>query len=80
MSAEKNFQSESFSFLFVFWALLLVLNSVLGSVFSVLACASMLFSVTFNVGMLGVWDVEGAVKSCAQEEGDDGLSPSSIMR
>ena len=39
MSAEKNFQSGSESFLFVFWALFLFLYGVSGSVFAVLACA-----------------------------------------
>ena len=39
MSAEKIFQYESGGFLFVFWALWMVLYGVSGSVFAVLACA-----------------------------------------
>ncbi len=54
MSAEKKFQRGSADILFVSGALLLVLYGVSGSVFGVLACASMLFSVTFNVGMRDV--------------------------
>ncbi len=51
MSAEKNFQRVSADILFVSGALLLVLYGVSGSVFGVLACASMLFSVKFHVVM-----------------------------
>jgi hypothetical protein len=55
MSLEKNFQRESSEFLFVSEALLGFLYGVLGSVTGVLACASMLFSVKFHVGMRDVW-------------------------
>ncbi len=54
LCAEKNFQRGSADILFVSWALLLVLYGVSGSAFGVLACASMLVSVTFNVGMRDV--------------------------
>ena len=39
----------------MFGALFLFLYGVLGSVFACLACASMLVSVTFYVGMREVW-------------------------
>jgi hypothetical protein len=49
LSAEKIFQRESSAFLFVFWALFGFLDGVSWSVFAVLACACMLFSVKFHV-------------------------------
>jgi hypothetical protein len=49
LSAENFFQRESVGVLFVFWGLVGFLYGVLGSVFAVLACASMLFSVKFHV-------------------------------
>jgi hypothetical protein len=55
MGLEKNFQSESRAFLFVSAVLFTVLYGVSGAVFAVLACASMLFSVKFHVGMRDVW-------------------------
>jgi hypothetical protein len=61
LSAEKFFCIRSGTFLFAFWVLLLVLYGVSGSVFAVLACASMLFSVTFNVGMRDVWMLQRAL-------------------
>ena len=44
-------------------------------------CASMLVSVTFNVGMRGNWVhwLCSAEKEISQEEGDSRLSPSSTM-
>ena len=55
MSAEKFFCGESYAFLFVFWVLFLVLYGVSRAVFAGLACACMLVSVEFHVGMRGVW-------------------------
>jgi hypothetical protein len=55
MGLEKNFQRESRAFLFVSAVLFTVLYGVLGFVFAVLACASMLFSVKFHVGMRDAW-------------------------
>jgi hypothetical protein len=55
MCAEKFFCGGSRMFLFVSEALLLFLYGVSGSVFAVLACACMLFSVTFYVGMRDAW-------------------------
>jgi hypothetical protein len=49
MSLEKFSCGRSSSFLFAFQALFLFLYGVSGSVFVVLACASMLFSVKFHV-------------------------------
>ena len=51
MSLEKNFQSRSRFFRFVSGTLFAFLYGVLVSVFAGLACASMLFSVKFHVGM-----------------------------
>jgi hypothetical protein len=67
MSLEKNFQRRSSEFLFVSVVLFGFLYGVSGSVFAVLACASMLFSVKFHVGMrevcmlheAGVWMLWG---------------------
>jgi hypothetical protein len=59
---KKFFQREGAGFLFVFHGLLGLLDGVWGSVFAVLACASMLFSVKFNVGMREVRDVAGALR------------------
>jgi len=47
MSLEKNFQRESSTFQFVFWALLVVLYGVSG-------CVWWCFSVKFNVGLRDV--------------------------
>jgi hypothetical protein len=55
MSLEIFFQCESSAFLFVSWGLFVVLYGVSGSVFAGLACACMLVSVKFHVGMRGVW-------------------------
>ena len=55
LSAEKFFQRGSAWFLFVSVALFGFLYGVLGSVFAVLRCASMLVSVTFYVGMRDVF-------------------------
>ena len=49
MSAENFFQRESAGILFAFRELFCFLYVVLGSVFAVLACASMLVSVEFHV-------------------------------
>jgi len=48
---KKFFQRESSGVLFAFVVLFGFLYDALGSVFADLGCASMLFSVTFNVGM-----------------------------
>ena len=64
MSVEKNFQREITGFLFVSYGLLGFLDGVSGSVFAVLECATMLFSVKFHVDMrevrmlLGLWGKE----------------------
>ena len=55
LSAEKKFQCRSAESLFVSVGLFGLLHGVLGSVSAVSGCASMLVSVTFNVGMRGVW-------------------------
>jgi hypothetical protein len=54
MSLEKIFCGVSSGFLFVFWALFIVLGGVSGAVFAVFAWCSMLVCVTFDVGMRGV--------------------------
>jgi hypothetical protein len=53
LGAGKNFRSRSSAFLFAFAVLFGFLYGVLGSVFVVFGCASMLVSVTFYVGMRG---------------------------
>ncbi len=63
MCAEKIFCGRSLMFLFVSEALLLFLYSVSGSVSAVLACASMLFSVKFNVGLRDAWMLKGLRES-----------------
>ena len=75
MSAEKFFQHESAVVLFVSVALFGCLRGVLGSVSAVLRCASMLVSVTFNVGMRDdciCW-LCSAGKEISQEEGANPL-------
>jgi hypothetical protein len=49
LGTEKNFQRRNGGVLFVSEGLFMVLVGVSGSVFAVLACASMLFSVKFYV-------------------------------
>ena len=51
LCAEKFFQRGSAGVLFVSVALFECLRGVSGSVLAILRCASMLVSVTFNVGM-----------------------------
>jgi hypothetical protein len=62
LSAEKNFCSRSQAVLVVFWGLCVVLIDVFGSVFACLACACMLFSVKFHVGMRDAWMLWTAVQ------------------
>ncbi len=49
VECRKNFQREITGFLFVSCGLLGFLDGVSGSVFAVLECATMLFSVKFHV-------------------------------
>jgi len=55
MSLEIFFRRESLTFQFVSVALFFVLYGVSGSVGGVFAWCSMLFCVTFNVGLRGIW-------------------------
>jgi hypothetical protein len=54
----------------VFWALLLILYGVSGSVFAVLGCTSMLFSVKLQHSLREVWmlqvSVATTVNGCAE--------------
>ena len=51
VECRKNFLGVRFGFSVCFWGFVLFLYGVLGSVFAVLACACMLFSVAFHVVM-----------------------------
>jgi hypothetical protein len=61
LSAEKFFCIRSRMFLLASEALLLFLYVVSGSASAVLGCASMLVSVTFNVGMRDAWMLKSSV-------------------
>ena len=67
MSAEKIFRSEARLFCLCSGDCL-VSDAVLGSVFAVSGCASMLVSVTFYVGMRDAW----TLRADAIQKGDFG--------